>query len=318
MTDTDPVDSPPHRRTPGKGVSPEARPIEPSAPDEFGLVQLFWGDGKGKTTAAMGMGFRAAGHGFRVHMLQFMKGGADSVEDVRGEYNAIAATAGFTYENTGHYGWHALPDGSDEVDHQSDAQTGFERAQELIAAAAAADLTEPFALDGSPDDGVHMLQFMKGGADSVEDVRGEYNAIAAMPGFTYENTGHYGWHALPDGSDEDDHQSDAQTGFERAQELIAAAAAADLTKPFALDGSPDDGVHMLILDELLYAADRELVDPEAVVDLVETKPPNLELVITGSHSKPDYLYDSADLVTQIGKEKHPIDAGQRARRGTEY
>ena len=28
--------------------------------------------------------------------------------------------------------------------------------------------------------------------------------------------------------------------------------------------------------------------------------------------------DHADLVTQVGKEKHPIDAGQRARRGTEY
>ena len=227
MTDTE---RPPHRRTPGQGVSPEARPIEPSAPEEFGLVQLFWGDGKGKTTAAMGMGFRAAGHGFRVH----------------------------------------------------------------------------------------MLQFMKGGADSVEAVRGEYNAIAAMPGFSYENTGHYGWHALPDGSDEADHQTDAEAGFERAEALVAAAADADLSTPFDLDGPPEAGVHMLVLDELLYAADRELVDPEAVVELVETKPADLELVITGSHTAPDYLTDHADLVTQVGKEKHPIDAGQRARRGTEY
>ena len=227
MTDTE---RPPHRRTPGQGVSPEARPIEPSAPEEFGLVQLFWGDGKGKTTAAMGMGFRAAGHGFRVH----------------------------------------------------------------------------------------MLQFMKGGADSVEAVRGEYNAIAAMPGFSYENTGHYGWHALPDGSDEADHQTDAEAGFERAEALVAAAADADLSTPFDLDGPPEAGVHMLVLDELLYAADRELVDPAAVVELVETKPDDLELVITGSHTDPDYLADHADLVTQVGKEKHPIDAGQRARRGTEY
>jgi cob(I)alamin adenosyltransferase len=163
-----------------------------------------------------------------------------------------------------------------------------------------------------------MLQFMKGGADSVESVRGEYNAIAAMPGFSYENTGHYGWHGLADGSEDVDHETDAEAGLERARELITAAEAAALTEPLDLDGAPEDGVHMLILDELLYAADRDLIAPETVQELVDTKPENLELVITGSHTKPDYLYDSADLVTQIGKEKHPIDAGQRARRGTEY
>jgi cob(I)alamin adenosyltransferase len=216
--------------TPGKGISPQARPIEPTAPEEFGLVQVFWGSGKGKTTAAMGMGFRAAGHGYRVH----------------------------------------------------------------------------------------MLQFMKGGADSVEAVRGEYNAIAAMPGYSYENTGHYGWHALADGSREADHEAKADAGLDRARELVAAAGAADLTAPLPLEGDPDDGVHMLILDEILYAADRDLISPEAVCDLIESKPADLELVLTGSHTEPAYLTDHVDLVSQISKEKHPIDAGQRARSGTEY
>ncbi|MFB6311942.1 MAG: cob(I)yrinic acid a,c-diamide adenosyltransferase, partial [Salinirussus sp.] len=41
-------------------------------------------------------------------------------------------------------------------------------------------------------------------------------------------------------------------------------------------------------------------------------------VLTGGHEKPEYLYDAADLVSHVSKEKHPIDAGQRARRGTEY
>jgi len=41
---------------------------------EKGLVMVYTGDGKGKTTAAVGMGLRAAGHGRRVHMIQFMKG----------------------------------------------------------------------------------------------------------------------------------------------------------------------------------------------------------------------------------------------------
>jgi len=83
--------------------SPTDHAIEPSAPEEFGLVQVWWGDGKGKTTASLGMGMRAAGHGYRVHLLQFMKGGTAGVENVRGEYNAIAALPGFSYENAGHF-----------------------------------------------------------------------------------------------------------------------------------------------------------------------------------------------------------------------
>jgi len=216
--------------TPGRGVRPEATAIEPAAPDEFGLVQVWWGDGKGKTTAAMGMGFRAAGHGYRVH----------------------------------------------------------------------------------------MLQFLKGGADSVEAVRGEYNAIAAMPGFSFENLGHYGWAGMADGSDDDDHEAQVAAGLDRARELVDAAADADLSEPLALDGPPEDGVHLLIVDELLYAVAMGLLDETDVLDLVEHKPKNLELVLTGSHEEPTYLSDAADLVTNVRKEKHPIDAGQRARRGTEY
>ncbi|WP_435067640.1 cob(I)yrinic acid a,c-diamide adenosyltransferase [Haloplanus sp. C73] len=209
-------------------MRPEERPT-PQAPPEFGLVQVWWGDGKGKTTAALGMGFRAAGHGYRVHLLQFMKGGAASVEDVRGEYAAIEQVDGFSYEHSGHYGWHGFADGSDDDDHAARAQGGLERARDIV--------------DGARDDG---------------------------------------------------------------------------STPLPLDGDPTDGVHMLILDEILYAANRGLVDPDDVVDLVESKPDDLELVCTGGHERPTYLTDIADLVTEVRKECHPIDSGQRARKGTEF
>ncbi|MEM3770548.1 MAG: cob(I)yrinic acid a,c-diamide adenosyltransferase [Candidatus Bathyarchaeia archaeon] len=44
---------------------------------EKGLVQVYTGDGKGKTSAAFGLALRAIGRGLKVHIIQFIKGGFD-------------------------------------------------------------------------------------------------------------------------------------------------------------------------------------------------------------------------------------------------
>ncbi|MBA3037602.1 MAG: cob(I)yrinic acid a,c-diamide adenosyltransferase [Desulfobacterium sp.] len=52
-----------------------------------GYVQVYTGDGKGKTTAALGLSIRAAGSGLRVYIAQFIK---------MGEYSEIKALAKFS------------------------------------------------------------------------------------------------------------------------------------------------------------------------------------------------------------------------------
>ncbi len=44
----------------------------------MGLIHIYCGDGKGKTTAAIGLAVRAAGSGMRVHIVQLLKGGYTS------------------------------------------------------------------------------------------------------------------------------------------------------------------------------------------------------------------------------------------------
>jgi cob(I)alamin adenosyltransferase len=45
------------------------------SPNKLGLVQVYTGDGKGKTSASIGLSLRAVGQGFSIYIIQFMKSG---------------------------------------------------------------------------------------------------------------------------------------------------------------------------------------------------------------------------------------------------
>jgi len=73
---------------------------------KLGLVQVFWGDGKGKTTSALGTALRACGNGYSVHLVQFMKNGAVSLEEqIPGEIKALDKFHEFSYKRFGMDGW---------------------------------------------------------------------------------------------------------------------------------------------------------------------------------------------------------------------
>lgn len=90
-------------------------------------VLLFTGDGKGKTTAALGMALRAAGHGQRVCVVQFVKGNPEV-----GEVAAAAKTADIEILQTG-LGFVPAAGSPRHVEHRSAAQEGLNKAREAIA-----------------------------------------------------------------------------------------------------------------------------------------------------------------------------------------
>jgi cob(I)alamin adenosyltransferase len=110
----------PHQTDPDK-------PPELQAPARFeqGLVQVITGGGKGKTTAAFGLGLRAVGHGLRVLALQFMKG------DTRyGEFVSVGYLPNFTVERFGTGGLVDMNNPSEP--DRDEARRGLERAREAM------------------------------------------------------------------------------------------------------------------------------------------------------------------------------------------
>ncbi|MBE0433373.1 cob(I)yrinic acid a,c-diamide adenosyltransferase [candidate division WOR-3 bacterium] len=89
------------------------------------MIQIYTGNGKGKTTAALGLALRAAGHGMKVIMIQFMKGKIDY-----GELTAARHLPNFTIEQYGRPDF-VDPASPDEEDIRL-ARKGFARAKTVV------------------------------------------------------------------------------------------------------------------------------------------------------------------------------------------
>lgn len=72
-----------------------------------------------------------------------------------------------------------------------------------------------------------------------------------------------------------------------------------------------------VLDEFTYPLKWGWVDVAEVVETLRERPGNQHVVITGRDAPPE-LAAAADLVTEMTKVRHPMDAGRKGQRGIEW
>ena len=173
-----------------------------------GLVIVYTGGGKGKTSAALGLVLRAVGYNHKVCMVQFVKGS-----------------------------WHF------------------------------------------------------GELDSAKRLAPEFEMITAGKGFVG---------ILDDKSPREDHVKAANDTLEISKEKM-------------MSGNFD----VVILDEINYALQLKLLNLDDVIDLIESKPPELDLVLTGNHAE-EKVIELADLVTEMKEIKHPFKSGIKAKKGIDF
>ena len=74
---------------------------------------------------------------------------------------------------------------------------------------------------------------------------------------------------------------------------------------------------LYVLDEFTYPMKWGWVDVDEVTSVLKARPSGQHVVITGRDADPRLL-GAADLVTEMTKVKHPMDAGQKGQRGIEW
>ena len=173
-----------------------------------GYVQIYTGNGKGKTTAAVGLAVRAAGNGYNVFMVQFLKG----------------------------------------------SKTGeIESAKKMA----------PF---------FNIFRF--------EKKRGFFWTL---------NT-----------EEKIELKEDVQKAYEFCRETLK-----------------EEKCDILIMDEIMGALSNNLISEEQLLELIDNKPDNIELILTGRNA-PRSIINKANLVTEMKDIKHYFNEGVPSREGIEF
>ncbi|MFE2754977.1 cob(I)yrinic acid a,c-diamide adenosyltransferase [Actinosynnema sp. NPDC059335] len=152
---------------------------------------------------------------------------------------------------------------------------------------------------------IGVFQFVKSAKWKV----GEESAFRAL-GRLHEQTGEGGpveWHKMGEGwswtrkqGTEEDHAAAAREGWSEIARRLRA-----------------ERHGLYVLDEFTYPLHWGWIDVAEVVDALASRPGHQHVVITGRHA-PAALVDAADLVVEMTKVKHPMDAGQKGQKGIEW
>ena len=140
---------------------------------------------------------------------------------------------------------------------------------------------------------VHVIFFMKGGYPYGERV-----SLEQLPNVSYEIFGHE-YFVDPNNVLKED-RAEAERALDAARSAVT--------------GGKYD---LVILDEVNVATSWKLIKVEDVLKLIQKKPANVELVLTGRYAD-ERLIEKADLVTEMMEVKHPYHQGIQARKGIEY
>ena len=74
---------------------------------------------------------------------------------------------------------------------------------------------------------------------------------------------------------------------------------------------------IIILDEINYAINLGLIKLKDVLEIIKTKPKELDLILTGNYAKEEII-ELADLVTDMKEIKHPFKQGIKAKKGIDF
>ena len=140
---------------------------------------------------------------------------------------------------------------------------------------------------------VFIIQFIKGGFDY-----GELHVLERLPNVEVKAFGRGRFITASGPSQED---------IEEAREAL------DLAREVVMSGEYD----IVILDEVNVALYFGLIEVEDVLELIRSKPPHVELVLTGRKA-PEEIVEAADLVTEMKEIKHPYRRGVPPRPGIEF